>query len=259
VLGIEIFIAVMVHDRIVRPYVGDSLAVVLVYLVLRAATRLPTAAATALALATAVAIEFGQWAGLLDLLGLGGNPLARVLLGTGFDPYDFIAYAAGGLTIAALERGLSRLRCRVRLELRLWAKQGRAADTDIPAAGHGPREGYKNHGFRRRLGFAIAGIVRTARRERSFRTQLVLGTAAAASTAWLRPAPIWIALLVLAAGLVLALELVNAALEEALDRLHPDHHPAIGAAKDAAAGAVLLASAAAALVGGLMILSCFGG
>lgn len=114
---------------------------------------------------------------------------------------------------------------------------------------------HKNHSFRRRLGYAAAGIARTARQEKSFRTQLVLAAGAAGATLWLRPAAVWVALVVLASALVLALELVNAALEAALDRLHPDHHPLVGAAKDAAAGAVLVASAAAAATGGLMLLS----
>lgn len=69
----------------------------------------------------------------------------------------------------------------------------------------------------------------------------------------LRPPPIWIAALAIAAALVLALEMVNAALEYLMDHLHPDHHAAIGAAKDAAAGAVLIASIAALAVGGLMV------
>ena len=112
---------------------------------------------------------------------------------------------------------------------------------------------WKNAPFRRRLGFAVAGIVRTARREKSFRTQLGLAAGGAAVVAAARPALVWVGLFILAAALVLALELVNAALEAALDRLHPEAHPAIGAAKDAAAGAVLVASMAAAAVGGLML------
>ena len=43
-------------------------------------------------------------------------------------------------------------------------------------------------------------------------------------------------------GLILALELINTALELALDHLHPAQHPAIEAAKDCAAGAVLMLS-----------------
>ena len=66
---------------------------------------------------------------------------------------------------------------------------------------------------------------------------------------WLRPPLVWIALCIVAAGGVLAAELLNTALEHLADRLHPDRHPAIQMAKDCAAGAVLLASLAAAAIG----------
>ena len=111
----------------------------------------------------------------------------------------------------------------------------------------------KNARFLTRLGYALAGIATVWRRERSFRTQVVLGAAALVVVVVLRPAPIWVAALVIAAALVLTLEMVNSALEYLIDHLHPDHHEAIGAAKDAAAGAVLLASIAALSVGGLML------
>ena len=116
----------------------------------------------------------------------------------------------------------------------------------------------KNASFRRRTGFALSGLRRVARQEKSFRTQIGLGCLAAAMTALLRPGLVWTALVALCATLVLALELANAALEAALDRLHPASHPAIGAAKDAAAGAVLVASAGALVVGALMVLSALG-
>jgi undecaprenol kinase len=113
----------------------------------------------------------------------------------------------------------------------------------------------KNACFRRRLGFAVAGVRRVARREKSFRTQLRLGALGAGLALLLRPGLVWTALFALAAALVLGLEMMNAALEEALDRLHPARHPAIGAAKDAAAGAVLVASIGALAVGALMVLA----
>jgi diacylglycerol kinase (ATP) len=114
---------------------------------------------------------------------------------------------------------------------------------------------YKNRSLRIRLGFAAAGIRTVAARERSFRTQLAC--AAAVALALLRPGWLWCALLVLAAALVLALEMANAALEYVLDEIHPHHAHEIGHAKDAAAGAVLLASIAAALTGAAMIASMF--
>jgi diacylglycerol kinase len=42
---------------------------------------------------------------------------------------------------------------------------------------------------------------------------------------------------------------MNTALEHLTDRLHPEQHPAIRAAKDCAAAAVLLASISALLIG----------
>ncbi|MFA6113222.1 MAG: DUF2809 domain-containing protein [Sphingomonas sp.] len=102
-LMVEIAIALFVHDAVVRPFIGDGLAVMLVYCALRAVTPLGVGAAVAAALATAFAIEFGQLVGVLDLLGLRANRLAAVLLGTGFDPMDFVAYAGGALCVLAAE------------------------------------------------------------------------------------------------------------------------------------------------------------
>lgn len=59
---------------------------------------------------------------------------------------------------------------------------------------------------------------------------------------WRQPAPVWWALLLMNCGLVLAAELFNTALEQALDGLHPERHPAIQLARDCGAGAVLLSS-----------------
>jgi undecaprenol kinase len=114
---------------------------------------------------------------------------------------------------------------------------------------------FKNRGLRARLGFAAAGIGVVARREKSFRTQLRLALAAGAAAAWLRPPLVWIALLIVCAMVVLALEAVNGALEYLIDHVHPGRAEEIGRAKDAAAGAVLIASLGAAAVGGLMLLA----
>jgi diacylglycerol kinase (ATP) len=112
---------------------------------------------------------------------------------------------------------------------------------------------FKGRPLSERLGFALCGLNRVVRRERSFRTQMVLAASAAAAAAVLRVEPVWWALLALSCGLVLALEAANAALEYAIDWLHPEIAAEIEAAKDAAAGAVLIASLGAASVGGLMV------
>ena len=92
----------------------------------------------------------------------------------------------------------------------------------------------KNRPLRERIGFAVA---------------------AAIVTLALRPDWIWCALVTLTIAIVLLLEMVNAALEYLMDRVHPEYSEEIKFAKDAAAGAVLLASLAALIVGGLMMLS----
>jgi diacylglycerol kinase len=120
---------------------------------------------------------------------------------------------------------------------------------------HGADPGrLKNRRFADRLRFALAGLRLVFRREKSFRAQSVLALAAGFLTLALRPALAWAAPVALSIAFVLALELVNSALEYLLDHLHPALAREIAAAKDAAA-AVLLASLGAALVGALMLLS----
>jgi diacylglycerol kinase (ATP) len=53
----------------------------------------------------------------------------------------------------------------------------------------------------------------------------------------------------LAVGLVLVAEMANTAIETLADHLHPGQHPEIGVVKDVAAGAVLVASLVAVVVG----------
>ena len=110
----------------------------------------------------------------------------------------------------------------------------------------------KNQPFYKRLGFAWHGIVSAWRTEVSLRQQSVIALGVLLTLLWLQPAPVWWALLLLNCGLVLAAELFNSALESALDHLHPLPHPAIGLAKDCAAGAVLVLS----LIG-LILFICF--
>jgi diacylglycerol kinase (ATP) len=112
----------------------------------------------------------------------------------------------------------------------------------------------KGQSFFARMGFALAGIRTVFRREQSFRIQCVLGLVGVAVTAAIRPGWAWAALIALAMGLVLALELINGALEYLIDRVHPEIHDEIRHAKDAAAGAVLVGSFFGALAAVAMVL-----
>jgi undecaprenol kinase len=100
----------------------------------------------------------------------------------------------------------------------------------------------KNKLFHHRLGFALQGIGSGLRRESSLRQQAAAAVLVLALLVWRRPAAVWWALLFINCGTVLAAELLNTALEEALDLLNPQLHPAVKRAKDCAAGAVLVLS-----------------
>lgn len=111
----------------------------------------------------------------------------------------------------------------------------------------------KNQSFFARFGYAVAGIRSVFLSERSFRTQCVWAFLAAGVVIVLRPGWMWASLICVLVVLVLALELLNSALEALIDRVHPEISPEIKVAKDAAAGAVLVASFGALVVGAMMI------
>ncbi|WP_322924517.1 diacylglycerol kinase family protein [Paenibacillus campi] len=96
---------------------------------------------------------------------------------------------------------------------------------------------------------ATEGVTATFRTERNFRVH-VLATLAIVAAAWFFQVSSldWM-LLTLAIGMVLGAELMNTAVEAAVDLVSPDWHPFAKKAKDAAAGAVLIASATAAVIG----------
>jgi len=112
----------------------------------------------------------------------------------------------------------------------------------------------KGQPFIKRMGFALHGLRLAVQREGSFRSHLLAAAVVLVLLLLTRPAALWWALLALAVGLVLVAELVNSALEALIDHLHPERHPEIGAAKDIAAGAVLVASAVALVVGVAFVL-----
>jgi undecaprenol kinase len=117
----------------------------------------------------------------------------------------------------------------------------------------------KNRPFMQRLRFSLAGIAHALRTERSFRTHAMALVAALAALLWLRPAPIWWALVALTSAAVLAAELFNTALEQLADRLHPEQHPQIRIAKDCGAAAVLVLSLGAVIVAAALLLDAMAG
>lgn len=100
---------------------------------------------------------------------------------------------------------------------------------------------------------AFTGLGYVVRTQRNARIHLAITLLVFVIAAWLRiTAQDW-AILVLTAALVWTSELINTALEAVVDLASPQEQPLARAAKDLAAGAVLIAALAAIVVGVLLL------
>ncbi len=106
-------------------------------------------------------------------------------------------------------------------------------------------------GLRRILlatGYSVRGLSAAFRGEAAFRQELLLLAIAAPLAWWLEPGAIGRALLIGSVVLVLVVELLNSAIEAAIDRFGEERHPLSGRAKDLGSAAVMVALLNAGLV-----------
>ena len=108
-------------------------------------------------------------------------------------------------------------------------------------------------GFIQSLNCAIEGILWAVKTQRHMLVHLIAAILVMIAALVLRLTLYEFALLCLAITLVLFAELVNTAIEVVVDLVSPDYHPLAQRAKDVAAGAVLLASVAALVLGYLAV------
>jgi Protein of unknown function (DUF2809) len=115
---IEICIAVFVNDRIIRPFVGDVLVVMLVYCFVQSFWRIRSNVARCFADTARVAgvftfacgVEILQYFNLVDRLGLRQNKPLVVILGSVFDWKDILAYGMGCAIVLGWEYRAKRYR-----------------------------------------------------------------------------------------------------------------------------------------------------
>lgn len=94
-LGIEILIARFMHDRIIRPYVGDLLVVILIYCFVKSFFRTPVVPTAFAVLLFCYLIEILQYFQIVNVLGLQDSKIARIVIGTSFEWMDLLAYTLG--------------------------------------------------------------------------------------------------------------------------------------------------------------------
>ncbi len=101
-LTVEIYIGVYINDSFVRPYLGDTLVVMLIYCIVRTAFPTKCYWLSGAIFVFAIAVEISQIFPLCDVLHI-ENKLLRVLMGTSFAYEDIIAYFAGNVLTAAVD------------------------------------------------------------------------------------------------------------------------------------------------------------
>ena len=103
--------------------------------------------------------------------------------------------------------------------------------------------------------YAWAGLSYTFHTQRNFRIHTFIGILAIGLSILLRLQPLETVVIVLTIGLVMAMELLNTAIESVVDLTVKQHyHDLAKIAKDAAAGAVLVSAIVALLVASYLIL-----
>ena len=100
--------------------------------------------------------------------------------------------------------------------------------------------------------YALEGILHTLRTQRNMRIHLLLAVGVLAAAVALNVDRFELIALILAIGFVLLAEMVNTAIESAVDLATTSFDPMAKLAKDIAAGAVLISSVVAAAVGYLV-------
>ncbi|MFZ1626863.1 MAG: diacylglycerol kinase [Candidatus Moraniibacteriota bacterium] len=108
------------------------------------------------------------------------------------------------------------------------------------------------HKFFRSFRHAFSGIVYALREERNFHTELTVALTVAFFAWYLPLSSDDRAILTLVTVLVLSLELVNTSFERMLDMMKPRVHPYVRVIKDLVAGAVLIATIGALIIGALI-------
>ncbi len=106
--------------------------------------------------------------------------------------------------------------------------------------------------FFRSFVFALRGILMVWHEERSFQVQ-VIGAIAVTVLMFLFQLKPWEYIIIsILMALVLVLEIMNTVAERFVDMVKPRMHSYVGAIKDMMAGAVLIMSITAAIVGGII-------
>jgi Protein of unknown function (DUF2809). len=94
---IEVLIALFVKDRIIRPYGGDVLVVIMIYYFVKSFVKTKPLYIITGVLIFAYTIEIAQYFKMVEILGVHNNKVLTIILGSSFSWIDMLAYTIGAL------------------------------------------------------------------------------------------------------------------------------------------------------------------
>lgn len=109
ILFIEVCIALFVRDAFIRPYFGDFLATILVYVAIRGFTTISIRKSLILSLLISYIVEILQAVNVLAFTGLNSNEAVSVIMGSSFDWGDMLAYTIAGFGIYLFEQKINHV------------------------------------------------------------------------------------------------------------------------------------------------------
>ncbi|MDB5096040.1 MAG: diacylglycerol kinase [Cyanobacteria bacterium RYN_339] len=112
---------------------------------------------------------------------------------------------------------------------------------------------FKAHSLFASFQYAVAGIYFCLRTQRNMRIHVVAGFSAMGLGIWLAVPLFHLAIVSVVASLVVVMEMLNTAIENAVDLYTHKRHPLAKIAKDVAAAAVLVSAINAVLVGVIVL------
>ncbi|MFZ1986378.1 MAG: diacylglycerol kinase [Desulfatitalea sp.] len=101
-------------------------------------------------------------------------------------------------------------------------------------------------------GYSLKGLAEAWRHEKAFQQEVALVALLLPVAFWLGRTAVERGMLILSLLLIPAVELLNSAIEAAVDRIGTERHPLSGQAKNMGSAAVMIALIAAALTWGLV-------
>ncbi len=106
--AIEVFIALFVQDKFIRPYIGDVLVVILIYTAVRVIFPYKIKLLALYIFLFASFIEILQLINIVKILGFENNKILSIAIGSVFDIKDMLCYAVGSLLLIIFELKIKR-------------------------------------------------------------------------------------------------------------------------------------------------------